>query len=109
MLNITDDVEQKWVNFSKDEAYLIRYVNPDTYQSFTNKDGNLKDVEKLVDFIVQDWKGIQVKQEKKVVDFECTKENKVMLFDKFPSRWGFILRKSLDFNTFFDLEANEKN
>lgn len=109
MLNITDDVEQKWSDFSEDESYLIRYINPETYQKFTNDDGNLKDIETLVDFIVQDWKGIQVQKNKKIIDLECTKENKILLFDKFPSRWAFVLRKALDYKTFFDLEANEKN
>jgi len=88
---------------------LIRFISQEKYKEFTNDDGNLKDPSTLVDFIVMDWKGIQIQDGKKVIEFECTKESKLVLLDRFPSRWGFILKKALDFRTFFDYETNEKN
>ena len=106
MFNITEDVEKKWINYSDDESYLITYINQEKYQKFTDKKENLKDIDKLIDLIVTDWKGVlKAKNE----PLECTKEFKMLLFDKSPDRWAFILTKALNYNTFFDIEKYRKN
>lgn len=106
MFNITEDIEKKWIDYSDDESYLITYINPERYQKFTDKKGNLKDIDKLIDLIITDWKGIfKAKDE----PLKCTKEYKTLLFDKSPDRWAFVLTKALDYSTFFDIKKYSKN
>jgi len=106
---IEDHKEQKWIDYSEDESYLINYIDGQKFEDFTDENGEIIDAEKLIDFTISDWKGIYQKLNGKQKPLKCELRNKILVFDKSPDRWAFILSKSLDYKTFFDMEKYRKN
>lgn len=105
MFNIDEQViEEAWVNYSEDEKYLIRYISTEDFQKYDEKT-----IEKLIDFIVTDWQGIYYKKNNENIKFPCNLKNKMILFDKSPDRWSFVLARCRDYKTFFDIEKHLKN
>lgn len=109
MFNISNEVEETvWINFSKDEKYLIRWLSPEKINQFSNND-KITNIDGIVDYIVKDWDGIFETKDGKDKKLECNLEMKKLVFDKSPSRWGFVFQKAMDYRTFFDIENHEKN
>ena len=110
MFNISKEVEETtWVNYSEDEKYLVCWLSPDKIQKFSDAKGELVNVSGLIDYIVRDWDGIYETKNGKEKKLECNLEMKTLVFDKSPSRWGFVISKAINYNTFFDIKGFEKN
>ena len=109
MFNINQDNEEtKWVDFSDDEKYLVRWISPDKMLKFS-EDDKLKDIDSLIDYIVKDWEGIFETKDDKEIKLECNLDNKKLVFDASPSRWSFVFFKSQNYSTFFNIGDYEKN
>ena len=110
MFNVNKEVEETiWIDFSKDEKYLIRWLNFEKMQKFNDAEGNLTDVNGLIDYIVKDWEGIFEIKNGKDKKLECNLKMKTLLFDKSPTRWSFVFSKAINYSTFFNIEGFEKN
>ena len=110
MYNINKDNEEiAWIDFSEDERYLVRWLSQEKIINFTNDKNELTNIDNLIDYIVKDWEGIFQIIDNKDVKLECTFENKKLVFNASPSRWGFVWSKVTHYQTFFNIEKYEKN
>jgi len=101
---LNEVVETAWIDYNDDESYLLKYVSVYEFGQFQDKD-----VDKFIDKIVLDWKGVNKKENGEIVKLECNLENKLLLLDFSPKRWQFILRSSRNPVNFFDIDENLKN
>lgn len=111
MFNIDERFEEKWIKFEDDVEFLIRFISPDRLEKkYKDSDGNLKDINDMIDFVIRDWKGILRNEKKTVVKLPCNTANKLMILDEFPSLFNFIvMENALKFSTFLDKDKNLKN
>lgn len=105
MFNVDKKPEKTaWVNYSKDESYLLRYCPYAKYENLSEKDIS----KSLLDNIL-DWKGIEDKNG----DLECNTENKKIVFlqqDVWSvERMQFVMVNIVKQSNFFNSEKNLKN
>ena len=106
---LNEHEEEKWVNYSKDESYLIRYCSKQTIDKYSDEDGDLKNSEEFIDYMIKDCRGIYQRKYGQLQEVKCTKDLKVKLFDKYQDRFSFCLAKAISYHTFFDIEKHLKN
>ncbi len=106
-----DNYAEKWIEFSTDEKYLIRYTSRKKLDEIAELSNEREQDDAFFDHIIKVWSGIflSADDEKNRKDAKCDKENKASLVARFPDRRDFLIRKSLDARTFIDTGELEKN